>query len=103
MRYSCVGFLLLAGCLASSVPLFAAVEIVDEIVCKVNDQIITRSDLEQDRKELEEQFRTDGGLTGSRLQEEVKKADAGSVTRTGSTRCCWWPEPRNWTSRSIPK
>jgi peptidyl-prolyl cis-trans isomerase SurA len=74
MRYSCVGSLLLAGCLASSVPLFAAVEIVDEIVCKVNDQIITRSDLEQDRKDLEEKFRTAGGLTGSRLQEEVKKA-----------------------------
>jgi parvulin-like peptidyl-prolyl isomerase len=68
-----VGSLLLAGCLTSSLPLFAAVEVVDEIVCKANGDIITRSDLERAQKELENDIRSNGGLTGARLQEEVKK------------------------------
>ncbi len=72
MRYSCVSSLLLAGCLASSVPLFAAVEIVDEIVCKANGDIITRADLEKDRKQIEDEGRK-AGLTTLRIQEEVKK------------------------------
>ncbi len=67
MRYSFVAALLLA------VPLFAAVEVVDEIVCKANGDIITRTDLEKDRKQLENDLRTRAGLSGARLQEEVKK------------------------------
>src|SRR5580698_6163096 len=72
MRLSSVGSLFLAGGLVSSLGLFAAVEITDEIVCKVNGDIITRSDLEKSRKQLEEDARA-GGLSGARLQEEVKK------------------------------
>src|SRR5205085_950733 len=58
--------------LVSSIPSFAAVEVLDEIVCKVNGDIITRTDLEHDRKMWEENFRQQG-LTGARLQEAVKK------------------------------
>jgi len=67
MRYSFVAALLLA------VPVFAAVEVMDEIVCKANGDIITRTDLEKDRKNLENDLRTRAGLSGVRLQEEVKK------------------------------
>jgi peptidyl-prolyl cis-trans isomerase SurA len=67
MRYSFVAALLLA------VPVFAAVEVMDEIVCKANGDIITRTDLEKDRKNLENDLRTRAGLNGVRLQEEVKK------------------------------
>jgi parvulin-like peptidyl-prolyl isomerase len=49
--------------------IFAArVDVVDEIVCKVNGDIITRNDLEHDRKQLEEEIRRQG-LTGPRAQE----------------------------------
>jgi peptidyl-prolyl cis-trans isomerase SurA len=67
MRYSFVGALLLA------VPVFAAVEVMDEIVCKANGDIITRTDLEKDRKQLENDLRTRAGLSGARLQDEIKK------------------------------
>jgi len=46
---------------------------MDEIVCKANGDIITRTDLEKDRKNLENDLRTRAGLNGVRLQEEVKK------------------------------
>ncbi len=46
MRYSFVAALLLA------VPVFAAVEVMDEIVCKANGDIITRTDLEKDREQV---------------------------------------------------
>ncbi len=46
MRYSFLAVLLFA------VPVFAAVEVVDEIVCKANGDMITRTDLEKNRKQL---------------------------------------------------
>jgi len=61
--------------LASSV--FAArVDIVEEIVCKVNGDIITRNDLNKDRKQLEPQLRQQN-LAGARLQDVLnsKMAD----------------------------
>src|SRR5580704_14347855 len=63
MRY----FLLIVG----MVPAFAAdVTVVEEIVCKVNGDIITRGELEKDRRDLENEFRQQG-LTGRPLQEAV--------------------------------
>lgn len=50
---------------------FPAVTVMDEIVCKVNGDIITRSQLERARKELREQGRQ-AGLTGAQLEEAVK-------------------------------
>lgn len=67
MRCTLVGFLLLA-----SLPAFAAVEILDEIICKANGDIITRTDLEKDKKGMEDDLRR-GGLSGLRLQEEIAK------------------------------
>lgn len=72
MRFPIVASLVVAGCLASTLPIFSAVEVLDEIVCKVNGEIITRSDLEKDRKGLEDQLRAQG-LSGARLQEAVDK------------------------------
>jgi parvulin-like peptidyl-prolyl isomerase len=62
----------LAGCVASTVPLFSAIEVLDEIVCKVNGEIITRSDLEKDRLGMEAQLRQQG-LTGTKLDDAVNR------------------------------
>ena len=43
---------------------------VEEIVCKVNGDIITRSEIEKDRRDAENEFRQQG-LTGRALQEAV--------------------------------
>jgi parvulin-like peptidyl-prolyl isomerase len=48
----------------------ADVAIVEEIVCKVNGDIITRSELEKDRRDAENEFRREN-LTGRALQEAV--------------------------------
>ena len=44
---------------------------MDEIVCKVNGEIITRTELEKDRKDLEAALR-EQGLRGEKLDEAVK-------------------------------
>jgi len=51
----------------------ADVAVVEEIVCKVNGDIITRSELEKDRREAETEYRSQG-LTGRALQEAVDAA-----------------------------
>jgi peptidyl-prolyl cis-trans isomerase SurA len=51
----------------------ADVAVVEEIVCKVNSDIITRSELERDRREAESEFRKEN-LTGRALQEAVSTA-----------------------------
>jgi len=48
----------------------ADVTVVEEIVCKVNGDIITRGELEKDRRDLENEFRQQG-LTGRALQDAV--------------------------------
>jgi parvulin-like peptidyl-prolyl isomerase len=50
----------------------APVTVVEEIVCKVNGDIIARTELEKDRKEAEARLRQDG-LTGNRLKEAADK------------------------------
>ncbi len=53
---------------------FAAdVSVVEEIICKVNSDIVTRNELERSRKQLEADLRQQG-LNGVRLQEAVKEA-----------------------------
>jgi peptidyl-prolyl cis-trans isomerase SurA len=51
----------------------ADVAIVEEIVCKVNGDIITRSELEKDRRDAEADFRKEG-LTARALSEAVTMA-----------------------------
>ena len=48
----------------------ADVTLVEEIVCKVNSDIITRSELEKDKREAEAEFRREN-LTGRALQDAV--------------------------------
>src|SRR5947209_8674915 len=52
------------------VPASAEVKVVDEIVCKVSGDIITRSELERDRLAITEELRKQS-LSGARLQEAV--------------------------------
>src|SRR5882724_6001264 len=59
--------MLVTGILASTA-LFAEVKVMEEIVCKVNGDIITKTELERDRARLLEDFRKQG-LSGLRLTE----------------------------------
>ena len=45
--------------------------VMDEIVCKVNGEIVTRTELKKDRKDLEAYLR-EQGLRGEKLDEAVK-------------------------------
>src|SRR5690242_14156948 len=58
--------------IAAALPLAHAadVHIVEEIVAKVNGDIITRSEIERTRQGLEQEFRQQG-LTGDKLAEAV--------------------------------
>jgi peptidyl-prolyl cis-trans isomerase SurA len=66
--------------IAVTLPLvFAAdVRVVEEIAAKVNGDIITRGELDQTRKELEAGLRQEG-LTGTRLQEELRNYAANAL------------------------
>jgi peptidyl-prolyl cis-trans isomerase SurA len=68
MRYLAQAFPVLV--LLSSSVFAARVDTIDEIVCKVNGDIITRNDLEHDRKLLEEEIKRQN-ITGQRAQEIV--------------------------------
>src|SRR5215475_11747493 len=56
--------------LVASFAFGADVAVVEEIVCKVNSEIITRSELEKDRRDAESEFRREN-LTGRALQDAV--------------------------------
>jgi len=66
--------------MAAALPLaFAAdVKVVEEIAAKVNGEIITRGELEQSRKEIEQGLRGEG-LTGAKLQDAVKQYTSNSL------------------------
>ncbi len=65
MRY----FAIFLGILASSLA-FGDVKVMEEIVCKVNGEIITRTELEKDRVHVIDDFRKQG-LSGARLNDAV--------------------------------
>lgn len=70
MRFSYLSVsLLLAGALAPVA--FGEITIMDEIVCKVNGDIITRSELDRSRRDLELSLR-DEGMTGAKLAETIQ-------------------------------
>jgi peptidyl-prolyl cis-trans isomerase SurA len=66
-------FVLLATA-AISVASAADVRVVEEIVAKVNGDIITRGELQRNQQMLEQDLRSKG-VNGARLQEEVKLAE----------------------------
>src|SRR5271154_1342122 len=61
--------LFVAGFFASTL-VFAEVKVMEEIVCKVNGDIITKTELERDRARLTEEMRRQG-LSGVRLTDAV--------------------------------
>jgi len=62
--------LILAGIAAAGLASAAEITVIEEIVAKVNGEIITRGDLERSRKQMESTLR-DQGASGPRLQEAV--------------------------------
>ncbi|HXP89075.1 MAG TPA: peptidylprolyl isomerase [Bryobacteraceae bacterium] len=74
MRYK----LILAGALVSVAVMAADVTVMDEIVCKVNGDIITRSELERDRRLMEGELRSQG-MAAARLQEAIRTATANGL------------------------
>jgi peptidyl-prolyl cis-trans isomerase SurA len=62
------------ACVLAPAAVYAEVTIMDEIICKVNGDIVTRSELERSRKDLEA-FLREQGLTGVKLQEEIKRQE----------------------------
>ena len=68
MRYLVV---ILAGLAAFAVASLADVVTIEQIVAKVNGEIITNIDLDHDRADLEKQLKANG-LTGQRLEDALK-------------------------------
>jgi parvulin-like peptidyl-prolyl isomerase len=70
----------LIALIAATLPLaYAAdVRIVEEIVAKVNGDIITRGDIEHTRQGLEQEFRQQG-LSGAKLAEAVREEQKNSL------------------------
>jgi peptidyl-prolyl cis-trans isomerase SurA len=63
---------------AVSVASAADVRIVEEIVAKVNGDIITRGELQRNRQSIEQDLRQHG-VAGARLQEEIKLAEQNEL------------------------
>src|ERR1700722_11978286 len=76
MRSLCTS-LTIAGCVTGMLcgNLRADVTVLEEIVCKVNNEIITRNELVKDRRDMEAQMRQRSGLTGRALVEAVNDAN----------------------------
>jgi peptidyl-prolyl cis-trans isomerase SurA len=72
MRYLGV---LAAGLAAFAVSVLADAVTVEQIVCKLNGDIITNIDLDHDRADLEKQLRANG-TTGKRLEDALKEESA---------------------------
>src|ERR1700692_927109 len=68
MRYLVV---VVAGLVAFALASQADVVTVEQIVCKLNGDIITNIDLDHDRADLEKQLKTNG-YSGQRLEDAIK-------------------------------
>jgi len=76
MRYLLV---VVAGLTACAFASLADVVTIEQIICKVNGEIITNVDLDHDRADLEKQLRANG-MTGQRLQDALN-AEAPNLLR----------------------
>ncbi|HEY2845674.1 MAG TPA: peptidylprolyl isomerase, partial [Bryobacteraceae bacterium] len=63
---------IVAGLAACTFASLADVVTIEQIICKVNGEIITNIDLDHDRADLEKQLRSQPGMTGPRLEEALK-------------------------------
>jgi peptidyl-prolyl cis-trans isomerase SurA len=61
-----------------AVALAADIRIVEEIAAKVNGDIITRGELEQTRRSLEQELKTQG-VTGPKLAQSLREAQANAL------------------------
>ena len=66
--------LILAGIAAAGLASAAEITVIEEIVAKVNGEIITRGDIERNRKQMETAMR-EQGATGQRLTDALAEAD----------------------------
>jgi len=64
--------------LVAILPAAADVRVVEEIVAKVNNEIITRGELERARKQLEESLRRQG-VTPAQLKQALEEADRNAL------------------------
>src|ERR1700730_8035099 len=55
------------------------VRVVEEIVAKVNNDIITRGELDKTRAQLEAEIRAQKGLSGPELEKEVRQHQADAL------------------------
>src|SRR5712691_702540 len=67
--------LLMIGLAAACLLRGAEISVVDEIIAKVNGDIITRNDYERTRKQMEATLRQQQGLSGVRLNQELEQAE----------------------------
>jgi len=66
--------------MAAALPMAVAadVKVVEEIAAKINNDIITRGELEHRRQEIEQELRRQG-LTGAKLADAVKQAERDAL------------------------
>src|SRR5690242_10371661 len=69
-------FLVLAASLSTAAA--SDVRIIEEIVAKVNGDIITRGELERTRQQIEADFRQQG-IAGAKLEQAVKEKQADAL------------------------
>ncbi len=62
-----------------TVPANPNVRVIEEIVAKVNNDIITRGELERQRVQIEAEIRQQKGLSGEELTKEVKQKQADAL------------------------
>jgi parvulin-like peptidyl-prolyl isomerase len=67
-------YILIAGIAAASLACGAEVSVVDEIIAKVNGEIVTRSDYDRGRQEAEVGVRRQGLFTGARMLQAIAEA-----------------------------
>jgi peptidyl-prolyl cis-trans isomerase SurA len=71
MRHFNLRLPLVLACALAPAGLFAQVTVMDEIVCKVNGEIVTRTELEKSRRDVDAYYRQQG-LRGEKLDQAVK-------------------------------
>jgi peptidyl-prolyl cis-trans isomerase SurA len=67
-----------AGLAGIALAIAADVRVIEEIAAKVNGDIITRSELEQTRREIEQSLRAEGA-TGGKLQDQLREMTANAL------------------------
>src|SRR5688572_23706531 len=70
--------IVILGTAAIAVALAADIRVVEEIAAKVNGDIITRGELEQTRREIEQGLKAEG-LTGAKLQDAIREYSANAL------------------------